>query len=58
MWALSPTQEPYQLLGHLGSMWAIRHWYRHTVRYVGTKASQRLAKPEASLDLPGLPDEA
>lgn len=51
-------QETRELFGLLGPMHAIGLWYNHTVASVGTKASQRITKTEASLDLQAFPDEA
>lgn len=54
---LSLPQEPCDLCGHLGSKQVIRLWYKHAVPYVCTKASQKIAKPGASLDLQEFPDK-
>lgn len=55
---LSLPPEPCELFGHLDSKQVIKLCYRHMVPYVCTKASQRIAKPEASLDLQTFPDKA
>lgn len=51
-------QETCELFGLLGPTHAIGLWYSHTVPSVGRKASQRITKTEASLDLQAFPDEA